>query len=154
MRKESDLIGLYSQKILALASDIPHLKPISSSMITTKARSPICGSYLTVGLKFDAGVVVDFAQDVKACALGQASAALFGRVIIGLSQADITRGQAELLAMLQADGPIPTAPFEGYEVLLAAREFSNRHASIMLPFTASLQAFNLVESDPSRSHAP
>jgi len=92
------------------------------------------------------GVVTAFGQDVKACALGQAAASVLARVVIGRSQAEIARAHDQLLAMLKADGPVPDAPFEGLEVLLPAREYKNRHASIMLALGATLEALNTAEA--------
>ena len=86
------------------------------------------------------GIVTDFGQDVKACALGQTSASVLGANVIGLSKDQIRTGRDQLLAMLNSGGPIPDAPFQDLEVLLPATEYSNRHASIMLAFDAVLQA--------------
>ena len=84
--------------------------------------------------------IVALGQDVKACALGQAAASVIGDQIIGLRQETIAIGRDQLQAMLKSHGPVPDAPFNGLEVLLPAREFKNRHASIMLAFEAILGA--------------
>ncbi|MBL4813741.1 MAG: iron-sulfur cluster assembly scaffold protein [Rhodobacteraceae bacterium] len=141
MSGDSDLIKLYSTRILALAADIPHLTRLASPDGTARRRAPLCGSTVTVDLKLSDGVINAFGQDVKACALGQASASVFGTVSIGLDQATVARGRAELLAMLSQNAPPPGAPFEGMHVLEPAREFKNRHASILLVFDATLEAF-------------
>ena len=86
--------------------------------------------------------VTAFGQDVKACALGQASAAILGAKVIGRSRDELTRARDELRAMLETGGPVPSAPFEGYEVLEPARDFKNRHASIMLALEATLEAID------------
>lgn len=147
---DADLVSLYSGRILALAADIPHLGRLEAPQASVKRRSPLCGSTVTVDLDVAQGRVVRFAQDVKACALGQASAAILGGAVLGASLEEIARGRDELLAMLKSDGPAPQAPFEGLEVLIPAREYKNRHASIMLALDATLEAIGvaLCENQP------
>ena len=78
---------------------------------------------------------------MKACALGQASAAVAGAQMIGRSEAEVTKARDQLKAMLKDGGPVPDAPFEGYEVLIPARDYKNRHASILLVLEATAEAF-------------
>lgn len=146
MNAETDLIKLYSTRILALAADIPHLKRLESADATAKRRSPLCGSTVTVDVTVSNGRVTAFGQEVKACALGQASASVVGAAIVGRSRAEIERARTELLAMLKSNGPVPSAPFEGLEVLLPAREYKNRHASIMLALEAASEAMAMAEN--------
>lgn len=141
MSADTDLIKLYSTRILGLAADIPHRARLASPDATAKRRSPLCGSTVTVDLALDNGVITAFGQDVKACALGQASAAVVGKNIIGLSEADVQTGRDQLHDMLKSGGPTPDAPFDALEVLGPAAEYKNRHASIMLAFDATLDAF-------------
>ena len=141
MVSETDLINLYSQRILALAASIPHAERLIDPDATSQKRSPLCGSTVTVDLCVTDGKVSAFGQDVKACALGQAAASVVGSAIIGCSFEELEIARDQLLAMLKSDGPVPSAPFEGLEVLLPAKEYKNRHASIMLCIEASLDAF-------------
>ena len=140
MNTESDLLKLYSGRILALAADIPHHGRLTNPTATARRRSPLCGSTVTVDIRVQDGRVSDFGQDVKACALGQASASVVGGAIIGCTRAQIEQARDELAAMLKAGGPAPAAPFEGLEVLLPARDFKNRHASILLALEAASEA--------------
>ncbi len=140
MSNETDLIKLYSQRILALAADIPFAERLDAPMASVKKRAPLCGSTVTVDLDVADGVITRFGQDVKACALGQASASIMAANIIGRSVAEVENGRNQLRNMLKEGGPKPEAPFEGYEVLVPAREYGNRHASIMLAFEATLEA--------------
>lgn len=142
---DSDLIKLYSKQILALAAAIPHLGKLDQPDGEAKARSPLCGSTVSVGVTLDDGAIADFAQNVKACALGQASAAILGRTVSGLDRETLQRGRDQLHQMLADHGPVPSAPFEGYEVIQPAREFKNRHASILLPFDATLAAIDAAQ---------
>ena len=143
MSDDSDLIKLYSTRILALAADIAHAGKLENAQASAKRRSPLCGSTVTAYVNTDAdGRIVDFAQNVRACALGQASASVLGRHVIGLDRAAIAAGRDALEAMLKQDGPTPPAPFEGLEVLRPARDFKNRHASILLAWDALLEALD------------
>ncbi|MGZ2257809.1 iron-sulfur cluster assembly scaffold protein [Roseobacter sp. A03A-229] len=140
MSGENDLIKLYSGKILALASDIPHLERLDAPMATVKKRSPLCGSAVTVDLNVENGQVSAFGQDVKACALGQAAAAVTGGAIIGRTLDEIETARDALRAMLKDAGPVPATPFDGFEVLEPARDYRNRHASILLSIEAACEA--------------
>lgn len=137
---DTDLVSLYSGRILALAADIPRLGKLASPDGSAKKRSPLCGSTVTVDLCLDQGRISDFAQDVKACALGQASAAILGGAVIGRNLAELQSARDQLSAMLKSAAPPPAAPFEGYEVLLPARDYRNRHASILLALEATIAA--------------
>lgn len=146
MSVESDLIKLYSQRILALAADIPHAERLTGPTATAKRRSPLCGSTVTVDVVLKDGRIADFGQDVKACALGQAAAAVVGANAIGRTRAEIERARDELREMLKGEGPVPAAPFDGLEVLLPARDYKNRHASILLCLDATAEAMAEAET--------
>ncbi|MGR3803950.1 MAG: iron-sulfur cluster assembly scaffold protein [Marinibacterium profundimaris] len=145
MSGESDLIKLYSARILDLAADIPHLGRLDSPDATVKRRSPLCGSTVTVDLSVEDGRISDFAQDVKACALGQAAAAVVGGAVIGCTRDQIEQARDQLKAMLKSSGPVPDAPFDGLDVLLPARDYKNRHASILLSLEAAAEAMEKAE---------
>lgn len=139
---DSDLMQLYSRRILALASDIPHLGKLASPDGSAHKRSPQCGSSVTAHVVMQDGRIAEFSQEVRACALGQASAGILGGAVIGRSRDEIAQARDALTAMLKSDGPVPAAPFEALEVLLPAREFPNRHASILLAWEATLAAMD------------
>jgi NifU-like protein involved in Fe-S cluster formation len=139
MADNADLIKLYSGRILALAADIPHHSRLDAPQTTVKRRSPLCGSTVIVDLDIHDGRVSRFGQDVKACALGQAAAAVLGQVVLGRTPQELAQARDQLRAMLTTSGPVPDAPFEGYEVLLPAQEYRNRHASILLALEAVVE---------------
>ncbi len=141
---ETDLIKLYSGRILALAADIPHHERLENPDATVKRRSPVCGSTVTVDLSMENGRVSAFGQDVKACALGQAAAAVTGDAVIGRSPAELNQARDDLRAMLKENGPVPAAPFDAFEVLEPARDFKNRHASILLAIEAAAEAAEIA----------
>lgn len=148
MADDQDLMKLYSQRILALAAAIPMTERLENPDATVRKRSPLCGSTVEVDIKITDGVISDFGQDVKACALGQTSASVLASHVVGLSKEQILIGRDQLLAMLKGDDTIPDAPFNDLEVLLPAQSYNNRHASIMLAFNATLEAINLAQKTP------
>ncbi len=146
MSDESDLINLYSARILGLAADIPHTDRLHAPQASAKKRSPLCGSTVTVDVNLFENTVSAYAQDVKACALGQAAASVVGAAILGTTTDQIRRARDELYAMLKSDGPVPSAPFDGLEVLRPAKEYKNRHASILLALDATLAAIDDIQA--------
>jgi NifU-like protein involved in Fe-S cluster formation len=141
MSGDQDLIKLYSQRILALAADMPRTARLTAPDATARRRSPLCGSTVTVDLVLRDGMIDDYGQEVKACALGQAAAAIVGGAIVGLDETAVRHARDQLLSMLKDNGPTPDAPFEELKVLAPARDYRNRHASIMLALEATLDAF-------------
>ena len=145
MSGDTDLIKLYSQRILALAADIPHAGRLDAPQASVRKRAPLCGSTVTVDLDMAGGRITRFGQDVKACALGQAAASLMGAAIIGRTRTEVEEARDSLRAMLKEGGSPPGAPFAGYEVLEPAREYRNRHASILLSLEATAEAMAEAE---------
>ncbi|WP_412505027.1 iron-sulfur cluster assembly scaffold protein [Roseovarius sp. SYSU LYC5161] len=146
MSGETDLIKLYSARILELAADIPHHGRLAEPEASVKHRAPLCGSTVTVDIKARDGRVTEYAAEVKACALGQAAASVVGGAIIGRSLEEVRAARDFLKAMLKEDGPTPAAPFDGLEVLRPARDYKNRHDSIMLTLNAAVEALEEIKA--------
>lgn len=140
---DADLFKLYADRVLALAAAIPHTDPLPDPALRATKRAPLCGSTVTVALRLEGGRIAAFSQTVHACALGQASAAIFGAAVIGRTQEEVAALCDALAAMLKG-GPVPAAPFDDYAVLTAARDYPNRHASILLAPEATLAALTAV----------
>ncbi len=153
MSGDNDLIKLYSARILALAADIPHLTRLEHPQATVKRRSPLCGSTVTVDVIVEDGRLAAFGQDVKACALGQAAAAIVGHAALDASFDQVKTARDQLLQMLKSDGPVPDAPFDGFEVLQPAVAYKNRHASIMLSIEATVEAMQHAMAPESIDNA-
>ena len=149
MNGETDLIKLYSARILALAADMPRLDRLAQPDATVKKRAPLCGSTVTVDLTCTDGKISDYGQEVKACALGQAAASIVGANIVGTTADQVRAARDALKNMLKNDGPTPPAPFDGLEVLRPARDYKNRHASILLTLDASVEALDAACSSSS-----
>lgn len=144
---DSDLMQLYSRRILALTAAMPLTGRLPAPDGSAMRRSPQCGSSVTVDLTLQDGRITQFAQEVRACALGQASASVLGSAVIGRSRAEIAATRDALYAMLKSGGPAPSAPFAELEALLPARDYPNRHASILLAWDATLAAMDQADLD-------
>ena len=144
---ETDLKKLYAGRILELAAEIPRSERLEAADATVKKRSPLCGSTVTVDVAVTDGHLSDFGQDVKACALGQAAASVLGAVAVGRTLEEIETARDQLRAMLKDGGPVPDAPFDDYAVLEPARDFKNRHASILLAIEATAEAMAKAQAE-------
>lgn len=132
--------ALYNRDILRLASSIPHLGRLAAPQATVTRRSPVCGSTLTIDIIADEqGRVKAIGQEVRACALGQASAALMGAQILGRSPEELADARDALAAFLAGARDDPGA-WPGLEILGRARPFPARHPSILLAFDAAADA--------------
>ncbi|SDZ77790.1 iron-sulfur cluster assembly scaffold protein [Rubrimonas cliftonensis] len=150
MADGQDLIQLYSRRILALAADLPHAERLDAPDGSATKRSPLCGSTVTVDVTLDGDRIAGFGQDVKACALGQASASVLGGAVIGRTRDEIAGARDALKAMLKQGGEPPAVPFDGLEALRPAAEYKNRHASILLAWDATLGA---IDAAAASAHA-
>ena len=145
MSAETDLIKLYSGRILAMAADMPRTARLEAPDATAMRRSPLCGSTVTVDVRVEEGRVADYGQDVKACALGQAAASVVGANAVGRTLPEIEAARDALRAMLKENGPVPGAPWDGFAVLEPARDYRNRHASILLAIEALAEAIERAQ---------
>ena len=146
MDGSDDMIKLYSQRILALAAAIPHAGRLAPPAASARRRSPLCGSTVTVDLRLKDGRIVDFAQEVRACALGQASASVLARNVVGATTAEIREAREAVRAMLKENGPPPGGDWADLAVLEPVRDFKARHASTMLTFDAVVHALDQIET--------
>jgi len=147
MPSESDLIKLYSGKILQMAAEPIYRERLSEPDASATKRSPLCGSAVTVDINVESGLITHYGQDVRACALGQAASTIVGKSIIGRSITEVRKAYEELSQMLKNNGPTPSEPFDDLYVLKPAAEYKNRHASILLPIEATLDAFQKIEDE-------
>ena len=132
---------LYSSRILTLAANMPRAGRLNAPDATATRTARLCGSTITVDLNLDdKGRVVDFAQDVRACALGQAAAAVLGDRIIGAAPEDIEAARLALVKLLKAEGPAPEGRFADLAILAAVKDYPARHASTLLAFEAASAA--------------
>ena len=139
--------ALYSDRILGLAANMPHAGRLARPDASAERVSKLCGSRVTVDVMVEDGRVADFAQDVKACALGQASAAVLGAHVIGASVAELQLARDQLHAMLKAEGPAPQGRFADLAVLEPVKDYPARHASTLLAFEAVLAAARDAQSE-------
>jgi NifU-like protein involved in Fe-S cluster formation len=140
------LTEIYNSQILDLAANIPRQGRLPAPGATAKAHSRLCGSTVIVDLVMDEGKVVDFAHDVKACALGQAAASIMARHVIGSTAAEIRALRDQVRAMLKENGPPPNGKWGEIAALEPVRDYKARHASTMLTFEATLDCVNQIEA--------
>jgi NifU-like protein involved in Fe-S cluster formation len=147
------LNDVYNSKILELAGNIPRLGRLSDADASATAHSKLCGSTVTVDLKMDGPVVTDFAHDVKACALGQASSSIMARHVVG-ARADELRALRETVRkMLKENGAPPTGRWADIAVLEPVRDYKARHASTLLTFDAVVKAVDEIEAKRAQKQA-
>jgi NifU-like protein involved in Fe-S cluster formation len=141
------LNDVYNSRILELAGNIPRLGRLSAPDASATALSKLCGSTVTVDVKMDGPVVTDFAHDVKACALGQASSSIMARHIVGSSPQELRDLRDTVRKMLKEHGAPPKeGKWADIAVLEPVRDYKARHASTMLTFDAVVQAVNEIEA--------
>ncbi|MCA3701069.1 iron-sulfur cluster assembly scaffold protein [Brevundimonas sp.] len=132
---------LYSARILTLAANLPHSGRLAAPEGTAERVAKLCGSKAIVDVVLDdAGRVADFAQDVKACALGQAAAGVLGESVLGSTVGELRETREAMLAMLKSGGEGPSGRFEGLRVLKQVADYPARHASTMVAIEATLEA--------------
>jgi NifU-like protein involved in Fe-S cluster formation len=131
---------LYSGKVLALAANLPHVGRLADPDGSAEKVSKLCGSRVVVDVKVEDGMVVDFAQDVKACALGQASASVLGSHILGATLPEIEMARDAFRAMLKEGGSPPEGRFSDISMLAPVKDYPARHASTLLAFEAAAEA--------------
>lgn len=139
---------LYSSRILALAANMPRAGRLAAPQATAEKVAKLCGSRIIVDLVMTDGRVSDFAQDVQACALGQASAAILGANVIGADLPELRQATEALRAMLKDGGPPPQGRFADLAVLAAVKDYPARHASTLLAFEAAVAAATQASQDP------
>ena len=137
---------IYSARILGLAGNIGRIGRLAAPDATATAHSKLCGSTVTVDICMDGDTVVDFAHEVKACALGQASSSVMARAVVGATAAELRAVRETMWAMLRENGPPPEGRFADLKYLEPVRDYKARHASTMLTFDAVVDAIGQVET--------
>lgn len=130
------LDDVYNAHILDLAGNIGRIGRLATPDASATRHAKLCGSRITVDLRMEGDVVADYAHEVKACALGQAAAAVMAKNIIGASSAELRQARDEMLAMLKEGAAPPEGRFAELRYLEPVRDFKARHASTMLVFEA------------------
>ncbi len=144
---------LYSKRILALVANMPRAGRLAAPDASSQKTAKLCGSTVIVDVAMNNGRVMDFAQDVRACALGQASAAVLGENVIGASVSEIELARDALSAMLKAHGAPPEGRFADLAVLQPVKDYPARHASTLLAFEAALEAVRAAAQAQSQTVA-
>jgi len=131
------LSELYTGGVLDAAAAIPPARRLDAPQATSTKVSRVCGSEVSVDLSLTNGVVSDFGMEAKACALGQASASILARNIVGASSADLRTLRDQMRVMLKEGGAAPSGDrWRDLAMLEPIRDYPQRHASTMLVFEA------------------
>ena len=138
------LDDVYNKRILELAGDIPNIGRLAHPDASATAHSKLCGSTVTVDLAMKEGKVTDFAHEVRACALGQASSS--ARHVVGSSAEELRQVRDTMRNMLKENGPPPAGKWSDLKVLEPVRNYQARHASTMLTFDAVVDAITQIEA--------
>ncbi|MGN6464567.1 MAG: iron-sulfur cluster assembly scaffold protein [Rhizobiaceae bacterium] len=136
---------VYNAKILGFAGNIPRIGRLEHQDATAMAHSKLCGSTVTVDIKMDGDVVTDFAHDVKACALGQASSSVMASHVVGARADELRAVRETMRKMLKENGAPPEGRFADLKYLEPVRDYKARHASTMLTFDAVVDAIGQIE---------
>lgn len=139
------LNDIYNRRILELAADIPRLGRLEAPHGTARAYAKLCGSSVVVDLMVKDSVVVDFAHEVKACALGQAASSVMARLIVGSTSQELRETRMAMLLMLKDNGKPPGEKWAELAVFEPVRSFKERHASTLLTFDAVVAALDQIE---------
>ena len=150
---------VYNRRILELAAAIPRIGRLEQPDASATALSKLCGSTVTIDLKMDGDTVTDFAHEVKACALGQASSSIMARNVIGAKAQELRELRETVRKILKENGEPPSSgKWADIAVLEPVRDYKARHASTMLTFDAVVDAIGQIEAkraakDPAKSAA-
>lgn len=137
---------IYTQRILEIAASIPRVGRLSHPDAIATANSKLCGSRVTIDLSMRGDVVIDYGQNVKACLLGQSSAAVMGREIVGSNAAELRAVGAAMRKMLKEGGPPPGGKWADLAALQPVKDYKARHASTLLVFDAVEDAIGQIEA--------
>lgn len=139
--------GMYNSKLLELSGNIERIGRLDAPDGTATAHSKLCGSKITVDITIDGDIITDYAHEVKACALGQASASVVAHSIIGASIAEIEMGRTAAYAMLKEAAAPPEGRFADMKYLEPVRDYKARHASTLLVFDALVNAIEAAQAN-------
>src|SRR5690348_5047825 len=138
---------VYNRRILELACNIPRIGRLAAPDASATAHSKLCGSTVSIALKMDGDTVSDFAHEVKACALGQASSSIMARNVVGAKADELRALREAVRRMLKENGAPPAeGRWADIAVLEPVRDYKARHASTMLTFDAVVDAINQIEA--------
>ena len=144
---------LYSAQLLRLAANLPRAGRLAAPDASVEKVSKLCGSRVVVDVVMKAGRVADFAQEVKACALGQAAASVLGANVLGATAEELAVARDQFRAMLKAGGPAPQGRFSDLSMLAPVKDYPARHTSTLLAFEAAAEAARAAEARTSPAGA-
>lgn len=142
-------LALYDRRIRDLAASVDSIGRLAAPDASATAHSRLCGSRVTADICLRNGVIVEHGHHVRACLVGQASAALLARLIVGCSPAELRAGTQAMRALLAAREVPPMEPWRAFEIFLPVADFPSRHGAVLLPFEAVEQALAMLRPSPN-----
>ena len=145
------LNDIYNKRIIELAGNIPRLGRLAAPDASATAHSKLCGSTVKVDIKMNGSVVTDFAHDVKACALGQASSSIMASHVVGSTASELRELRETVRRMLKENGAPPSGKWADIAVLEPVRDYKARHASTLLTFDAVVAALDKIDAEKKQA---
>ena len=143
---------LYTNEIMSYAAHIPHIGTLDDAQGHAKAHAKLCGSSISVWLNVKDGAVCAFSQQVKACLVGQASAAMVGHNIIGATREELANTRETVRIMLEEEGPPPTGKWQPFSLLAAVHNYKSRYSTVLIAFDAALSAIDMAQAGKGAEH--
>lgn len=137
---------LYTNEIMSFAAHIPHIGVLADAQGQGMAHSKLCGSRIKVTLNMEKGVVSEFAQNVKACLVGQASASMVGQNIIGCTRLELADTREDVRIMLEEGGKPPVGKWDAFALLEPVRNYKSRYSTVLIAFDAALEAIDMAQA--------
>ncbi len=145
------LIGLYAKDVLAKAGGISRTGRLDDPHITLTRTSPLCGSRIRVDLKVDGGKVADYAQEIHACALGQAAAAIVAEQVLGKTLGEMRGAARQMRAMIVNGGPPPGGEWADLGILASVHNHKARHGAVLLALEATIEGLAALTGEDGLS---
>ena len=141
-----ELSDLYSEKILQIAGNPPKAPRLARADASARKVSRVCGSSIVVDVVVSDGIISGYGHELSACALGQTSAAIVARNIVGTPVGEFRAVREQMFRMLKEEGTPPTGKWDDLRLLEAVRDYRPRHTSTMLVFDAVVEALDTIET--------
>ena len=145
-------MDLYTNSILELASTIPVTTRLKHPDVSVTKRTAICGSSITLDLNIADSKIREVGLDIKACALGQASACIFLTDAVGTNFDTILELRRNLKTFLETGAFLIKNPFARYRYFKPAQKVPYRHDSVLLVLDASIEALQKVSDLKTKSN--
>lgn len=136
---------LYSREILRRTTQLMHVGRLANPQASADKVAKLCGSTIHVELNMDGEHISGFAQEVEACALGQAAAAILSQSVVGASASEVFAARDGLRGLLKGEAAQFPARFSDFAILVSVKDYPARHASTLLALEATTEAIAALQ---------